>query len=335
MGRVGLEGSQREGRRGEGGRIFRGRLSLKLRTLRVPGTPQFLVNVDLRLRLSSLIRAAVGSFHPVPSFSIVPLMKTSLIIAKSFSRPLASFAMVPTTQTNPLVSNVMIVNKDGDLEMYQVHDTPKQAAWSARGDLTIGAGKGLKVFEGYPNTEEALDGLLQNEGSGGVGTGRQVSSGTKRYQMSEKDRASRSRSAQERADSQRGRPVKLPATATGTVPPTSALFGNDPALSGVSAQLALSSKNKNHRDYSPSPFRKYKVGEHGGVTARGATVSRSRERKVSPGASKRKSSSKGPDLKSKGITAVLEDDISMVMYRRALQGYSLNLNKVSESPRSP
>jgi hypothetical protein len=293
------------------------------------------VNVDPRLRLSSLIRAAVSSFRPVPSLPIVPLMKTSLIIAKSFSRPLASFAMVPTTQTNPLVSNVMIVNKDGDLEMYQVHDTPKQAAWSARGDLTIGAGKGLKVFEGYPNTEEALDGLLQNEGSGGVGTGRQVSSGAKRYQMSEKDRASRSRSAQERADSQRGRPVKLPATATGTMPPTSALFGNDPVLSGVSAQLALSSKNKNHRDYSPSPFRKHKVGEHGGVTARGATVSRSRERKVSPGASKRKSSSKGPDLKSKGITAVLEDDISMVMYRRALQGYSLNLNKVSESPCSP
>ena len=40
-------------------------------------------------------------------------------------------------------------------------------------------------------------------------------------------------------------------------------------------------------------------------------------------------------MKSKGITAVLEDDISMVMYRRALQGYSLNLNKVrDDSPSS-
>lgn len=221
--------------------------------------------------------------------------------------------MVPTKQTNPLACNVMIVNKDGDLELYQVHDTPKQAVWSARGDLTIGAGKGLKVFEGFPN-HEGLDGLHPE-------SVRQTS--VKRYPINEKDQASRSRSAPGRADSQRGRAPKLPASAA--PPPPSALFAREDeahaAFSGVSAQLALSARKQRDRDYSPSPFRKYNVGEHGSGV-RGANASRSRERKRSPSTGRRKSS-KGPDVKSKGVTAVLEDDISMIMYKRALQGYSL------------
>ena len=48
----------------------------------------------------------------------------------------------------------MVVNKDGDLELYAIHDTPKQVAWSSRGTLALGAGLGFKVLEGYNDDEE-------------------------------------------------------------------------------------------------------------------------------------------------------------------------------------
>ncbi len=83
-------------------------------------------------------------------------MNERALAAKYFPRPLASFALVPnSTPSNPhpLTSNVMVVNRDGDLELYAIHDTPKQLAWSARGDFALGAGLGLKVLEGYREGE--------------------------------------------------------------------------------------------------------------------------------------------------------------------------------------
>ena len=139
--------------------------------------------------------------------------------------------MVPESSSNPLYSNVMIVNKDGDLELYQVHDTPKQGCWSSRGALIVGAGKGLKVFEGRPVDPTDEEGTRST-------------------------RISRSRSATgplEESHS-RGRGIKLPAVSQ---PPPEETFGAP--RSGVAAQLALSSMNK--RAYSPSSFRKYKAGE--------------------------------------------------------------------------
>lgn len=241
---------------------------------------------------------------------------------KTFSKPLASFAMVPHNLTNPLACNVMIVNKEGDLELYQVHDTPKQAAWSARGDLTIGAGMGLKVFAGF-RKDEAVD-ELQSDGT------RNTSSLP--FNITEKDQASRSLSATRRESSQiRGRASKHPPVTP--LPLSSALFGRDddlPALSGVSAQLALATPRGNkHRAYSPSPFRKYKAGErptdgYGPNQARGwSQHSRSRERRKSPSPARGKSA-KGSELRSKGVTSVLEEDISMIMHRRALLGYGLS-----------
>ncbi|KAJ7595018.1 hypothetical protein C8J56DRAFT_928212 [Mycena floridula] len=65
---------------------------------------------------------------------------------KSFLRPLASFALVPSLNSHPLASHLMVVNKEGDLELHAIHDTPKQSAWSARGDLAIGAGKSYQIL---------------------------------------------------------------------------------------------------------------------------------------------------------------------------------------------
>lgn len=236
--------------------------------------------------------------------------------------------MVPHNLTNPLACNVMIVNKEGDLELYQVHDTPKQGAWSARGDLAIGAGMGLKVFEGF-RSEEVSDEFQSD-------VVRQVSS--RRYNISEKDRASRSRSAAEREDPYlRGRASKMP---PGT-PSTSALFGRDdegfPPVSGVSAQLAFTSlsnaKRSKSRAYSSSPFRRHASGNdaaarnNGQRAGRKTSRSRDRNRSSSPG---KGGKAKGAESRSRGVNSVLEDDMSIIMQKRALMGYGLS--KVCHEP---
>ncbi|THH28339.1 hypothetical protein EUX98_g5852 [Antrodiella citrinella] len=68
---------------------------------------------------------------------------------KNFSKPLASFALVPTTDPYLLTSNVMVVNKEGDLELYAVHDTPTHTPWSPRGDLTLGVGRSYRIIHGF------------------------------------------------------------------------------------------------------------------------------------------------------------------------------------------
>lgn len=73
---------------------------------------------------------------------------TGLYTAKTFPRPFTSFALVPSAKSHPLTSNVMLVNKDGDLELYAVHDTPVHPPWSSRGDLALGIGCSYTVVSG-------------------------------------------------------------------------------------------------------------------------------------------------------------------------------------------
>ncbi len=42
----------------------------------------------------------------------------------------------------------MLVNKDGDLELYAVHDTPVHPPWSSRGDLALGVGCSYTIIPG-------------------------------------------------------------------------------------------------------------------------------------------------------------------------------------------
>ena len=56
----------------------------------------------------------------------------------------------------------MVVNREGDLELYALHDTPKQAVWSARGDLAISAGVECRIVSGH-------EGVLGREGNRSVG----------------------------------------------------------------------------------------------------------------------------------------------------------------------
>lgn len=97
----------------------------------------------------------------------------------------------------------MAVNVDGDLELYALHDTPKQVVWSSKGDLALGAGLGLKVLEGYHEAENNEGGLskvgteqnkhsVSNPNNGGDSR----DSGGSSTRESERDRTSRSPSQQ-------------------------------------------------------------------------------------------------------------------------------------------
>ncbi|TFK53760.1 hypothetical protein OE88DRAFT_1656037 [Heliocybe sulcata] len=77
---------------------------------------------------------------------------------KDFSWSLSSFAFVPSLQKHPLASHVMVVSKEGDLELYAIHDTPKYTSWSSRGDLAIGCGRSCRTVSGY-DVRGPLNGL--------------------------------------------------------------------------------------------------------------------------------------------------------------------------------
>ncbi|THH10667.1 hypothetical protein EW145_g1164 [Phellinidium pouzarii] len=73
---------------------------------------------------------------------------------KAFSRSIISFALVPSPFTHPLTSNIVVVSKEGDIEMHDMHDVPKHAVWSPRGELALGAGTQFRVFPGFYDSEK-------------------------------------------------------------------------------------------------------------------------------------------------------------------------------------
>lgn len=86
----------------------------------------------------------ISEFQDPSSVVLADTRKT-----KSFGRPLASFALVPDAHPFSVTSQIMVVNKEGDLELHVLHDAPKQSAWSSRGDLVIGAGLSCRIFPGF------------------------------------------------------------------------------------------------------------------------------------------------------------------------------------------
>ena len=64
----------------------------------------------------------------------------NFLLAKSFGGPVVSFALAPDPNKHPLTSNVIIVKREGDIEMYAIHDTPTNPVWSPRGEMMVGVG---------------------------------------------------------------------------------------------------------------------------------------------------------------------------------------------------
>ncbi|KIK80016.1 hypothetical protein PAXRUDRAFT_833780 [Paxillus rubicundulus Ve08.2h10] len=240
------------------------------------------------------------SAYGVRQSSSEPYEPSALVLAnthktKHFTRPLASFALVPHSRPFSLTSEVMVVNKDGDLELYAVHDTPKQAPWSSRGDLAIGAGLSHKVLAGF-------------EDRGPPPQPWDIPSNPADDEFALRGRAKAESAA-----------------------PTLGRIDEDefPALNSSG-----SAKTKS-RTYSPASFRKYTVEL---LTVRGdepvlaerpiespsqRPASREDTRAKVPRAKTEKSSSRGRKQSSRAVYQVVEDDISMIMRHRAIQGYGI------------
>lgn len=236
----------------------------------------------------------------------------------------------------------MVVTKDGDLEMYAIYDAPKQSVWSARGDLAFGSGVNLKTIPGLPDNDLDVDIPLSTPGYRLGGN------------SSELGRGSRSRSARPRDESLiRGRAAKsqsLPPLVPPIVSP--ALFGRGdedgfPALPSMtpSAPTGLAAtRPQKGRTYSPSALRKYQSHEQGDQQqtgqssarqpslTRGDSIPMSGEHgligeKLESERARRRP--KGREGKNKEVIATIEDDVSMLMRRRAMLGYGLSRVSVS------
>lgn len=225
----------------------------------------------------------------------------------------------------------MVVNKEGDLELYAVHDTPKQVIWSARGDLAIGAGQSYRILPGFHEDEpppQPWDVRHQHE-----------------HQYSNIETSSNSHfgpSREESAVRGRGR-----GKANNTVP-APILFGRGdedgfPALTQTlnvtqpPTYLAATRPGKSDA-YTPTSLRNYRHhGEHSGasgVDAGDRPHSRTRSgtdrlaREASRGRprvpDRDKTLSRSRKQLPKGISHVVEDDISMIMRRRTIRGYGLD-----------
>ncbi|KAG2039713.1 hypothetical protein BDR03DRAFT_1036078 [Suillus americanus] len=219
----------------------------------------------------------------------------------SFRKPLASFALVPSKRAFSLTSEVMVVNKDGDLELYAVYDTPKQASWSARGDLVIGAGLGCKVLPGFEDRgvpPQPWDIRIEETTTS---RGRNKTTSLPAFGRGDED--------------------GFPALESKTTP-------SKPLKVRTYSPASFRHYPLDQSELSTSPSN---------VGAQTAARAEAGEKPISNGHRQvgEKSSSRGKILRS--VHQVVEDDISMIMRRRTIRGYGLanakrNAQVVQEDP---
>ena len=198
----------------------------------------------------------------------------------------------------------MVVNKDGDLELYAIYDTPKQPIWSSRGDLAIGAGVGLKIIGDYQN-RTPVDAFSSES----VVQTRSVLKYTK-------DRVSNSRSIPTPEHSlTRGRSGHRSEHPVQLIPP---VYGVDDLSLPVTSTGLSTMRPTKARTCSPVSVRKHPRSQ-----SRTDTIPAEESSGVQCITNPRRPT-KSRDMKIHGLIPVLQDDISMVMKRRALAGYGLS-----------
>ncbi|KAF8624642.1 hypothetical protein AX15_005795 [Amanita polypyramis BW_CC] len=203
-----------------------------------------------------------GEFYGCTYNSSLTLVLSDTRRTKAFPKVLSSFALVPPTlgMARNISTKIMVVNKEGDLELYAMHDAPKQVVWGARGDLAIGGGDAIKVITPRQDENEVTDEVKSKE-----------------KEVVEKKAGS----------IRRGR------VEDGTVHAPRPPFSRNVSLSYLP-----------HRD----------------TGATSAVVSK----KVVDAKEKEKEARRAEAKKKEDIAArVVEDDISMVMKKRAMKGYGI------------
>ncbi|KNZ76567.1 WD repeat-containing protein [Termitomyces sp. J132] len=217
---------------------------------------------------------------------------------KTFARPLSSFALSPSGTRHPLTTNIMVVNKDGDLELYAIYDTPKPAAWSSRGNLAVGAGPSYRIVKA-PRDDDVPEDMLQST--------------TSLFERAISTSRVGSRSREQSL--LRGRQKSK----------------SDPVVPPLPDQHTLLSGQGDREPFSVLEARRLSATRlHGDVAAnemermQGSALGLSLENTTEGKVSRNHSLSGGRRTTgTTGVTQIVEDDISMVMKRRAMRGYGL------------
>ncbi|KAI0355754.1 hypothetical protein OH77DRAFT_1402535 [Trametes cingulata] len=272
---------------------------------------------------------------PPPQVAQSEFPQYNLILAdtrrtKTFSRPFASFALVPSQKPHPLTSNVMLVNKDGDLELYAVHDTPVHPVWSSRGDLAVGVGCSYSIIAGITDLTPPPDPWT-------LASAHPSLPGSHAHSVERPDITG------EPGGSRRSR-LHSESPSHSVPPPTFGRGDEDgfPALSPPPRQLPPDEpivRSGRRRAHSPSTqkylhFESTAAGKASGRKSRGDQDAQAVHPHVSfptprtvtmaldEGDARTKPTRKSMALKA--LQHVVETDISMVMRQRAIRGYGLD-----------
>lgn len=208
----------------------------------------------------------------------------------------------------------MVVNREGDLELYAVHDTPIHTPWSVRGELAMGIGRSYAVISAF-NEPDPPPEPWEIDIIPPTLTQHQTPHSVDRPLL----------------------PEDLPARGRGHATPP--MFGRGdedgfPALPvSAKAQANLAATRPNPiRAYSPAAL-KHMHFEHGAVAKRldvspspGRTDAALRTALGKSRAVNRRSKASSPVWGQSAETTmqhVVEGDISIVMRTRVIQGYGL------------
>jgi WD repeat-containing protein mio len=236
------------------------------------------------------------------------LLYSDFSTAKYFGKTVASFALVPPTNAETtLTTNVMVVTKEGDLELYAVHDTATHTPWSARGDLALGIGRSYTIIPGLHEPEPPPEPWELTTSSFPHSTPRSI-----QKPLLHEDVPTRGRHGA----------------------PSPAIFGRGdedgfPALASSARSTANLSATRpggtRSRALSPAAW-KNKYFDHSGVTKRSiASPSPGRSEKGRHKSLTRRHKDLSPrwGQTDTSVQQNVENDISMTMRKRVVQGYSL------------
>ncbi|KAF8530402.1 hypothetical protein BU17DRAFT_36281 [Hysterangium stoloniferum] len=215
---------------------------------------------------------------------------------KHFLGALSSFVCIPNTHSRGNEYSVAVVTKEGDLNMQTMHDPP-QPQWSSRGELSIGAGRTYQVYQPF-NDEEPISDPWNV---------------VPREQRSRKASPFSSIRGRREASKAQILSEKFPAGESSNV------LNLD-----ITNTYSSASMKRFGLDISPAPDATPRPGQL--ELRRDVNPADSRGKPDGNVESKpsRRSLSRGKlSLSARATRRVITDDISMVIRRRALQGYGL------------